>query len=263
MTELQPRLTLALDLARQAGQLLRQGFGQPIRATRKGEIDLVTEYDLQAEQWITDGIRSHFPDDRISAEESGDRGSGALQWLVDPLDGTTNFAHGVPIFAVSIACTLDLDPLLGVIYDPLRDELFQSTAGEGAWLNGRRLHVSTTRSLDESLLVTGFPYDIRSNPDNNLRHHRAFSLRSRGVRRLGSASIDLAYVAAGRFDAYWEVRSQPWDWAAGVLLVREAGGRVTRLDGGPDIFHPPTSILASNGHLHAAMLEVIDEVGGR
>ncbi len=199
------RMELAIDLARQAGALLRDGFGHAADIRHKGVIDLVTEYDLRSERLIMDGVRRAFPHDAWLAEEGGLRGSGEARWLIDPLDGTVNFAHGVPIFAVSIAFVQAGEPVLGVIYDPLRDELFQASTGSGAFLNGRRLTVAPTVDLNESLLVTGFAYDIRTADEDNLDHYAAFALRSQGVRRLGSASLDLAYVAAGRFDGYWEL----------------------------------------------------------
>ncbi|MGH2626407.1 MAG: inositol monophosphatase family protein, partial [Anaerolineales bacterium] len=193
------------------------------------------------------------------------------RWLIDPLVGTTNFAHALPFFSVSIAWARDDEPLVAVVYDPVRHELFHAVRGGGAWLgppktggdpaapSGRRLRVSEEAELGDSLLVTGFPYDIRTNPENNLAHYNAFALRSQGVRRLGSAALDLAYLADGRFDGYWELRLSPWDWAAGVLLVREAGGRVTRIDGTTDLLRPPPSLLATNRKIHEAMLEVLQE----
>jgi myo-inositol-1(or 4)-monophosphatase len=255
---IEKRLRFAVDLARQAGDLLRQGHGQTIEANHKANLELVTEYDVRSERLVIEAIRQAFPKDAILAEESGQSGAGDLRWLIDPLDGTTNFAHGLPIFCVSIAFARGNEPLLGVIFDPTRDELFQASAGGGAWLNGRRLRVSREASLAESLLVTGFPYDILTNPNNNLDHFAAFAKRSRAVRRLGSAALDLAYVAAARFEGHWELRLSPWDFAAGILLVREAGGMVTRTDGGPDVFAEPTSLLATNGLVHQAMLAVLN-----
>ena len=251
------RMGLAIDLARRAGALLRDGFGHAADIRHKGVIDLVTEFDLRSERLIVDGIREAFPQDAWLAEEGGLRGSGEARWLIDPLDGTVNFAHGVPIFAVSIAVVQAGEPVLGVIYDPLRDELFQASTGSGAFLNGDRLAVAPTVDLNESLLVTGFAYDIRTADEDNLDHYAAFALRSQGVRRLGSASLDLAYVAAGRFDGYWELSVEAWDVAAGVVLVREAGGLATRVDGGSDILGPPISVVAANARLHAEMMGVL------
>jgi myo-inositol-1(or 4)-monophosphatase len=256
------RLAFAADLARRAGELLRHGYGKANAIRHKGAVELVTEYDLRSERLITQAIREAYPQDAIRAEESGASGDGELSWWIDPLDGTSNFAHAIPIFTVSIACGHKGRPLLGVVYEPLRDELFQASLGGGATLNGHPIHVSTRPSLDSSLLVTGFPYDVRTNPDNNLREYAAFSTRSLAVRRLGAASLDLAYVAAGRFDGYWEFRLSPWDFAAGILLVTEAGGRVTRADGGEDVFAEPASLLATNGPIHTQMLEVLRAARG-
>lgn len=257
---LKKRLHFAADLARRAGALLRQGYGGLTEIRHKGRIELVTEYDLRSEELIRQALTRAFPGEAIEGEEAGLSGEGQARWVIDPLDGTANFAHAVPIFCVSIAWMCRQEPLLGVVYDPLRDELFQAAAGLGATLNRQPLHVSRESSLAESLLVTGFPYDINTNPRNNLAEYAALSLRALGVRRLGSAALDLAYVAAGRFDAFWEFGLSPWDFAAGVVLVREAGGRVTRADGGPDVFAQPPSILATNGHIHEAMQQVLREV---
>jgi myo-inositol-1(or 4)-monophosphatase len=254
---MQSRFQVARSLALQAGALLREGLTHSKDINHKGAIDLVTQYDLLSEALIVDGLRHAFPQDSVLAEEGGGDQSSRGTWLVDPLDGTTNFAHGIPFFAISIAYQQGEDIQLALVYDPMRQELFHARRGQGAWLNERRLHVSSTVDLGEALLATGFPYDMRTHPENNLKHFAAFALRSRGIRRLGAASLDLAYVAAGRFDGYWELRLWPWDWAAGILLVREAGGMVTRADGGEDIFAQPTSILASNGLLHEAMLRVL------
>ncbi len=256
MTE--DRLTIATDLARQAGALLREGYDQVTEVNYKGEIDLITEFDLRSEQLLVKGIQQAFPNDAIMAEEKGLVGEGEHCWFIDPLDGTTNFAHGIPIFVISLAFAQGSQPLLGVIYDPMRDELFHATIDGGAWLNDRRLHVSAATTLNESLLSTGFPYDMRTNPDNNLDHFARLILQSRGVRRLGAAALDLAYVASGRFDGYWEMRLWPWDWGAGLLMVKEAGGLVTRIDGGEEVFAEPTSILATNGHIHDEMIAVLN-----
>jgi myo-inositol-1(or 4)-monophosphatase len=255
---IEERLTFAKDLALKAGALLREGIGRVTEIGHKGEIDLITEFDLRSEQLLIDEINRAYPNDAILAEEDGSIREGEHRWLIDPLDGTTNFAHGIPVFSVSIAYTQGSRPLLGVVYDPMREELFYAADNRGAWLDDRRLHVSSTASLNESLLVTGFSYDIRTNPETNLDHFAAFALRTHGVRRMGSAAMDLAYVAAGRFDGYWEMRLWPWDWGAGILMVKEAGGKVTRTSGEPDVFTEPTSILATNGHLHEEMLAVLN-----
>jgi len=252
------RLRRAVELAREAGALLRTGLGAAGPIEHKGAIDLVTDYDVRSERLLVEGLRRSFPEDPILAEEGGGA-AGPRRWVIDPLDGTTNFAHGLPHFSISIAYAEDQAVRLGVVYDPMRDEMFEAREGAGARLNGQPLHVSAVSDLGRSLLVTGFPYDIRTNPETNLESFSRFALRSVGVRRFGSAALDLAYVACGRFDGYWELRLSPWDWAAGLLLVKEAGGRVTRVDGGEDVFRPPTSILATNGRIHNAMMEVLGE----
>ncbi len=250
-------LEFACSFARSAGEILRRGYGQAGRVERKAAaIDLVTEYDRRAEAHILAAIRAAYPQHAILAEESGDHGGSEFRWLVDPLDGTTNFAHAIPIFAVSIAVQRAGRLLAGVVYDPMRDEMFAAGAGHGATLNGQPVRVSGAAELGSSLLVTGFPYDMWTNPENNLAQFGAFAVRTRGVRRLGSAALDLAYVAAGRFDGFWELRLQPWDVAAGALLVMEAGGLVTDARGGADFLNDP-SILAANPALHARMLEVL------
>jgi myo-inositol-1(or 4)-monophosphatase len=259
--ELNSRLEFARKQARRAGALLREGFGKVQEIDHKGAIDLITQYDLDSERLLVEAVHGTFPDDSILAEEEGELGESKARWLIDPLDGTTNFAHGLPIFTVSIAWGYGLRPLIGVVYDPMRDEMFHAMQEGGAWLNGRQLKVSAEANLADSLLVTGFPYDIRTNPENNLEHYVTFATRTRGVRRLGAASLDMAYVAAGRFDGYWEMRLWPWDWAAGMLLVREAGGRISRTDGAPDVFAQPTSMLATNGLIHDAMVELLGDSG--
>ena len=255
---MQDRLRLAVELARRAGGLLLDGYGRATQVRHKGSIDLVTEYDLRSEQLLVEGIRSAYPADAILSEEGGGQEGEGVRWLVDPLDGTTNFAHGLPIFSVSIACVGAEGLLLGVIYDPTREELFHSLAGEGAFLNEAPIRVSAATTLDESLLVTGFPYDIRTNRDNNLSYFNALAVRARAVRRLGSAALDLAYVAAGRFDGYWELRLNPWDWAAGVLLVREAGGRVTTFGEDEKVLDGDATLVATNGKIHHELLAVLN-----
>jgi len=250
-------LPFAESLARSAGEVLRQGIGRAEQVRSKSAaIDLVTEYDHKSEEVILRAIRESFPGHAILAEESGASPGDEYCWLVDPLDGTTNFAHAIPFFSVSIALLHHGRLLTGVVNDPMRDELFSAQAGQGASLNGRSIEVSDTAELDISLLVTGFPYDIWTAQENNLDHFAAFSLRTQGVRRLGSAALDLAYVAAGRLDGFWELKLNPWDVAAGALLVQEAGGRVTNVHGGLD-FLSDTSILAANPALHHLMLQIL------
>ncbi len=255
---MQPTLDDLEILARQAGVILRAGYGQAHTIDSKSHaIDLVTETDRRSEAFLLESIRRRWPEHSILAEESGAHGGDAHLWYVDPLDGTVNFAHGVPIFSVSIAYADGDGVRLGVVYDPMRDECFAAERGRGAFLNGQPLQVSATALVAQALLVTGFPYDIWTNPDNNLDNFARFAVRSHGVRRLGSAALDLCYVAAGRFDGYWEVRLKPWDVAAGGLIAAEAGAKVTNLQGGADYLSPPQSIVAANAALHAEMLKVL------
>ena len=258
------RLQLAIELARRAGGLILEGQGMNLRVSKKGATDLVTDYDLKSEQMLVKGILEAYPEDRILAEEgtNTDSASGAHAdaehlWLIDPIDGTTNYAHGVPFYSVSIGLMAGDRILAGVVYDPSRDELFHASEGGGAWLGDQRLQVSETHVLEDSLLVTGFPYDLRTNPDNNLDHFSEFAVRSRAVRRLGSAALDLAYVAAGRFEGYWELRLNAWDWAAGVLLTREAGGVVTTFSGVDKVLDGDETMLATNGRIHDLMMETL------
>jgi myo-inositol-1(or 4)-monophosphatase len=255
---MEQRLQFTLDTARRAGEILRQGFGQVSEINLKGSVDLVTEYDLASERLIREAVESTYPNDAILAEEEGALGDGEYRWLIDPLDGTTNFAHSMPIFSVSMAYARGDQAILGVVYDPMRDELFHAIKGEGAFVNDQPLGVSQTEQLINSLVVTGFPYDKHTNPDNNLDHFAAVMMQTRGIRRLGSAALDLCYLAAGRVDAYWELRLWPWDWASGILIAREAGGTVTNIQGGQAIFEERASLLATNGRLHKAMLKLLN-----
>jgi myo-inositol-1(or 4)-monophosphatase len=252
---------VAVDAARAAGQLLHREHPGARQVSFKGtSTNLVTEMDGRAEALVVDALLTQFPDDGILGEEGSARtGRSGRRWVIDPLDGTTNYAHGLPIYSVGIGLERAGVVQLGVVYDPTRDEMFVAERGGGAWLNDRRLSVSPTEALDLSLLVTGFPYDARTNPDNNLKEYATFSVRARAVRRLGSALLDLAYVAAGRFEGFWELTLSSWDVVAAILLVEEAGGRVTDLRGGPlDIDHP--RIVASNGRIHDQMLAVLREI---
>ncbi len=254
-----PTLTDITTIARQAGDILRRDFGQHLRVDHKGLIDLVSEADRQSEQFLLSHICDHFPADRIVSEESGElAGDASRTWYVDPLDGTVNYVHGLPIYSVSIAYAEAGQLILGVVYDPQRDELFSAEAGKGAWLDGEPIHPAMAGDLDHALLVTGFPYDIRTNPVNNLDHYAHFALHSQGVRRLGSAALDLSYVACGRFDGFWELRLNSWDVAAGGLIAREAGAVVTNLAGSADFISPPQSILAANPTIHALMLKELN-----
>lgn len=250
-------LTEAREAALEAGRYLLQGLSQKKEVDFKGQVDLVTSFDRRSEEMIFRRLSRAFPDHSFLAEEEirQDRAS-AYCWLVDPLDGTTNYAHGLPVFCVSIALSLKKEVVLGVVYDPAREEMFTAVRGQGAYLNGQPVRVSGTAELGRSLLATGFPYDVRSSNDNNLDHFSNFAVRAQAIRRLGSAALDLCYVACGRFDGYWEKKLKPWDLAAGSLLVEEAGGRVSDLEGGDfNVFSP--HILASNGHIHQSMLEIL------
>ena len=253
-------LNFAIQTARDAGRVLAEKFGRAIQISNKGDIDLVTEADLASERLIVERVRSYHPRHAVLTEESGDvvalgGARSDYKWIVDPLDGTTNYAHGYPVFCVSIALEHEGRVVVGVVYDPVRDELFAAERGEGATLNGRRVRVSDTDDLNRALLCTGFPYDVRERGDF-ARHFRNFIMSAQSVRRDGAAALDLAYVAAGRFDGFYEEGLRPWDVAAGVLLVEEAGGRVTHYDGRPfDHYRPP--IAASNGLVHDAMLRVL------
>jgi myo-inositol-1(or 4)-monophosphatase len=251
-------LNFAIETAREAGQILLERFGRKITITKKGDINLVTEADLASEKLIIERIRSHYPKHAILAEESGASALNAeseWKWIIDPLDGTTNYAHGYPCFCVTVALEHKGEIILGVTFDPTRDELFAAEKGNGATLNGRQIRVSETESLSEALLVTGFPYDARER-ENFARHFTEFTYKSRGIRRDGSAAIDMAYVACGRFEGFWEEGLNPWDVAAGVLLIEEAGGRVSYYDDSKfSIYEPP--ICANNKLIHAEMLEVL------
>ncbi len=240
-----------------AGRLIMEHFGPQQRVDHKGEIDLVTEIDRRSDKAIVKVIRSAYPDHLILTEEgSGRGGDGLFRWIVDPLDGTTNYAHGFPYFCVSIALEKGAEIALGAIYNPVLDEMFAARRGHGATLNGKKLTVSRTRQLTDSLLATGFPYDIRRSQTNNLDHFARFAMRAQAIRRAGSAALDLCYVAAGRFDGFWEMKLAPWDVAVGGLMVAEAGGLVTDFSGGPFRIDG-RQILASNGKIHGQMKEVL------
>lgn len=254
-------LTFAIRVAREAGDVVRQGFGKVQRLDFKGAVNPVTETDTAAEALILSRLRAAFPDHAILGEETG--GSpwdvpGPI-WLVDPLDGTNNFAHGFPHFCVSIGMMTGGKLQVGVVYDPLRDELFAAQRGVGATLNGNPIHVTSVARLADAFLATGFGYNRRVAADNNTRRLDDFLRRSQGVRRAGSAALDMAYVACGRFDGYWESSLSPWDLAAGVLLVQEAGGRCSDYTGGTSHLHSGREVLVSNGLIHAEMLRVLRE----
>ncbi len=254
-----PTLTDLERLARNAGQILRAGYQKEHHVDYKGVIDLVTEIDHQSEEYLLGEIKREFPHHHILAEESGGTSGEVHQWYIDPLDGTVNYAHHIPIFCVSIAYASNGALSLAAVYDPMRDEMYTAERGGGAHLNGHPLHVSDTAELQKSLLVTGFPYDAWNSEFDNFANFVKFAKMSQGVRRLGSAALDLCYVAAGRFDGFWELALQPWDVAAGGLICEEAGARVSNIYGKPDYISPPQSILATSPGIHTRMLEELEQ----
>lgn len=247
------------EIAREAGALLMTYFEKRVKVEYKGDVDLVTEADRKSEALILERIRAHWPGHDVIGEEGARVELGSdYRWFVDPLDGTTNFAHGLPVFCVSLAIEHKGRRVAGTVFDPTRNELFAAEQGSGAYLNGRRIHVSSTSSLAESLVATGFPSHKRHKNPNIFFYHQ-ITLRTHGVRRAGSAALDLCSVAAGRFDAFWEFNLNPWDTAAGVLVVEEAGGRATDFSGAAfDIASRET--LASNGLVHEALLKEFDAI---
>lgn len=248
------------EVARAAGRFLRENLHSGFAVSRKGEIDLVTEIDVAAEKMIVSRLKAAFPRHAILAEEMhSSAASGDCKWIIDPLDGTTNFAHGYPVFCVSIGLEIEGVMEWGIVYNPNLEETFTARRGGGALLNGAPIRVSDTESLGASLLATGFPYDIRTSPQNNLDYFRAFALRAQGIRRAGSAALDLCYVAAGRFDGFWEFKLNPWDCAPGYLMVREAGGMVTDHSGRPGSVYD-RECLATNGRIHEPMMDVVREI---
>jgi myo-inositol-1(or 4)-monophosphatase len=253
-------LSTAIEAVIRAGDVQIARVGGDVRVDKKGTIDLVTEIDLEIERGFRAMIAERFPGHAVLGEEyasTADHGAPPpFCWVIDPLDGTTNYAHGLPIFCASVALEIDGEAVVGAVYDPNRRELFAAERGGGARLNGRPLAVSSAATLIDALLVTGFPYSVQQEPDELIGLFRAFMTRARAVRRLGSAALDLCYVAAGRFDGFWEMKLHPWDISAGALIVSEAGGRVTLSTGEP--FDPRTgSVLATNGRVHEEMLRTI------
>lgn len=250
----------AAEAVLHAGAMQRARFGTDVRVGKKGVIDLVTQVDLEVERWFRGMIEERFPSHAVLAEELADRAGAPARprhcWVFDPLDGTVNYAHGLPIFCASLALEVDGAPVVAAVYDPLREELFTAERGAGARLNGAPLRVSTTPALVDAMLCTGFPYDVHETVDEVIGLFGAFVAEARAVRRLGSAALDLCYLAAGRFDGFWEQRLHPWDMAAGALLVTEAGGRVSTMAGAP-FDSREGSIVATNGLLHDAMLATI------
>lgn len=250
-------LATAIEAVVRAGDLQMAKFNTGVRVDMKGAIDLVTEVDLDVERMFRALVAERFPGHDVLAEEQGLTTTGSrYRWVFDPLDGTTNFAHGVPIFCASLALEIDGDAVVGAVYDPNRRELFTAEAGVGAWMNGQPLKTSLNGAVLESMLVTGFPYHVQENPDEFLRVFGQVLRRARAVRRLGSAAIDMCWVAAGRMEGFWEASLKPWDTRAAALIVQEAGGRVTGMDGGmwnPDAGH----ILATNGLIHDELLRIV------
>jgi myo-inositol-1(or 4)-monophosphatase len=250
-------LETAVLAATEAGKYIKSRAGRKISIEKKGDIDLVTDVDRRAEAIVRRIIAERYPEHRFKAEEGTEHGGDSRYlWLVDPLDGTTNFAHGFPFYCTSVALVKDDQIIAGCVYHPALDECFTAERGAGAFLNGKKISVSDAKDLGDSFLATGFPYDIRESNATNLHEFAEFAVRARAIRRAGSAALDLAYVACGRFDGYWEMKLSPWDIAAGILMVEEAGGKVTDWNGGKfDIFK--AVILATNGRIHEQMLEVL------
>ncbi len=258
--QLTPITLFGIEAALAAGELLRQGFGGSFAVSSKSGLhNLVTEYDHRAEEQIISFLRSEFPSSEFLAEESGGKNtsSSSLQWIIDPLDGTVNFAHGIPIFSVSIAAMQNNEILSGVVYQPITHELFVAQKNGGATLNGIPIRVSKTDELKKGILATGLPYNLAENPGDCIGHFTDILQLGLPIRRLGSAAIDLCYVASGRFDGFFEISLAPWDCAAGVLIVEEAGGKITSWDGEKLDPFSYGSVLASNGHLHNALAKVL------
>jgi len=256
---MESHLQTSVEIAKEAGALLAQLYSRPHEITYKRPSDLVTEADRRSEALIIERLRGHFPKHAIVAEEGGGQQTGSdYTWYVDPLDGTTNFAHGYPAFAVTLALSYRGEMISGVVYDPTRDELFTAERGAGAYLNHKRIHVSKAVTLSESLLATGFP-PMANNHALNIQYYFRFTMLSHGIRRAGSAALDLCSVACGRFEGFWEFKLSPWDKAAGGLMVEEAGGRISDMTGKPfDLLGD--EILATNGLVHDAMCEVFSQV---
>ncbi|MGB8952696.1 MAG: inositol monophosphatase family protein [Candidatus Aminicenantales bacterium] len=251
-------LQAARDAAREAGELLKKNFHKKGEIYYKGEVDLVTDCDNQSQRLIFSRLSSLFPHHDFLAEEGLNKNQGAeFRWIFDPLDGTTNFAHKFPVFCVSIALEQRGEVVLGVVFDPMREEMFWAARGEGAYLNREKIKVSSTHDLGRSLLATGFPYDIRESRVNNIDHFAHFLLRAQAIRRCGSAALDLCCVACGRFDGFWELKLNPWDVAAGILIVEEAGGRTSDFKGEAFSIYG-SDVLASNGLIHEPMIEVLN-----
>lgn len=252
-------LDFAIDVAREAGGVLKHYMNREKHVELKGRANLVTVADKESEALIIRRIRERYPDHAILAEESGASAGGAAKWIIDPLDGTTNFAHQYPFFCVSIGFEQDGRIMCGAVYDPWRDEMFSGARGSGSFVNGRPISVSGAERLSDALIMTGFPYGVREKMDTAISQFRAFLFESQGVRRGGSAALDLCYIAHGRVDGFWEMDLHPWDTAAGVVILEEAGGRVTNFDGGPFSVYGK-QIIASNGLIHDEMAAVLRQL---
>ena len=251
-------LKVSEEAARKAGRLLKENINKSNEIYYKGAVDLVTPFDTKAQRTIFDYLSSFFPDHDYLAEEGLSQNKGAeMRWIIDPLDGTTNYAHHYPVFTISIALERKSEIVLGLVYDPMREEMFSALKGKGAFLNGKKISVSDIDELDKSLLATGFPYDVRISHKNNILHFNNFIIRAQGIRRCGSAAMDLCYVACGRYDGFWELKLKPWDTAAGVLIVREAGGQVSDFRGG-EFSISGSEILATNGSIHQQMADILE-----
>lgn len=258
---LRSRLTMVATLAAlRAGALAMEGFGREMeRSNKEGKHNLVTEWDKKVEGAIIEMIRDHFPSHAFLGEEGGRSGEeqGSILWIIDPIDGTVNYAHGIPCFAVSIAATFQSEVLAGAIYHPVNKELFTAEKGQGAYLNGKRLKVTRTELLDDAIAATGFPYNVHENPLHCLEHLASFVKLGIPIRRMGSAALDLAYLAAGRYDFFWEVSLKPWDYAAGKLMIEEAGGKISNFENVPLSPIEESPIIASNGALHPIVVKRI------
>jgi myo-inositol-1(or 4)-monophosphatase len=257
MVTISDLLLTAITSALSSGAMLQKGFNSSYSIKNKeGKHNLVTEYDILSENNILKIIKEKYPDHNFICEESGTtKESQGIDWVIDPLDGTVNFAHGIPNFSVSIAAKQNDDILVGVVFNPITQELFYASKGQGAYGNGQKLCVTKTTSLDEAILATGFPYNLKDNPDNCTGMFLKIAQKGLPIRRLGSAAIDFAYVASGKFDGYWETNLGPWDCCAGILLVEEAGGIVTKWDGSPLLLESKNQVLVSNKHIHEQLLK--------
>ena len=258
---MQKELNAAVKAALSAGNMIKSRVGKAQRIRFKGKINIVTDTDIKAEKLIVKTLKKAFPQYGFLAEEQYAKNKGGDRWIIDPLDGTTNFAHGFPFFAVSIALEKAGQIMAGVVYDPMHEELFTAIKGKGAYLNKKKIKVSKVKNLSRAFLATGFSYNFKGKKDNNIDNFTKFILASMAVRRAGAAALDLCYVACGRFDGFWEMDLQPWDTAAAVLIIEEAGGIITQFDGS-SFSNDKKNILASNDLIHKQMLDVLNKRGG-